>query len=86
MEPVFINNDQMPRVHVIHFGATGYEDYTMHKDIKRRNAYDSRHSNEDWNDLTKAGAWAKWLLWNKSTLDASIKDMENKFDITIIQL
>ena len=33
----------------VYFGASGYEDYTTHKDIKRREAYRLRHEkNEDW--------------------------------------
>ena len=29
---------------LIHFGATGYSDYTKHKDPKRRDRYIARHS------------------------------------------
>lgn len=67
----------------IYFGAIGYSDFTKHKDITRRNAYDKRHGHEDWYDLNKAGTWAKWILWNKTTINKSILDMEKKFGITI---
>ena len=40
-------------------------------------------ANENWNDLTTAGAWSKGILWNKPTMRESIKSMENKFDIDI---
>ena len=57
----------------IHFGATGYEDYTMHKDPVRKPSYLSCHRNENWNDPESAGLWARWILWNKNTIGASIK-------------
>ena len=33
----------------IAFGDSNYEDYTIHKDAKRRENYIKRHGNEDWN-------------------------------------
>ena len=69
----------------IHFGGRGYQDYPEHKDEKRKNNYIRRHEkNENWNDLTTAGAWSKCLLWNQKTLYDSIKDMEQNFNIIII--
>jgi len=33
----------------IHFGASGYSDFTKHKDKKRKDAYDARHKKlENW--------------------------------------
>ena len=59
----------------IHFGATGYEDYTTHKDPVRKASYLSRHRNENWDDPETAGFWARWVLWNKKTIGASIRDL-----------
>lgn len=71
---------------IIHFGAKNYEDYTIHKNEDRKNKYIARHKkNENWNDLKTAGAWSVSLLWNKKTLNASIRDMEKKFNIIIRQ-
>ena len=68
----------------ISFGASGYSDFTKHKDPERKERYIERHRvNQNWNDLKTAGAWAKHLLWNKPTITASIKDMEKKFNIDI---
>ena len=68
----------------IHFGGKGYEDYLIHKDDNRKENYIKRHQvNEDWSDLTKAGTWSRYILWNKTSLDASIKDMEKRFKIKI---
>ena len=68
----------------VSFGASGYSDFTQHKDTDRKKNYIARHRvNQNWNDLTTAGAWSKHLLWNKPTISESIKSMENKFKIKI---
>lgn len=71
----------------VHFGAKGYEDYTIHGDDKRKENYIKRHQKrEDWtiSGLNTAGFWSLWLLWNKKTIDASIDDIEYHFDIDIV--
>lgn len=68
----------------IRFGASGYEDYTTHRDKNRKENYIKRHSvREDWKDLNKAGTWSRYILWNKPTIQGSIKDMEKLFGIII---
>jgi hypothetical protein len=72
----------------IYFGATGYSDYTIHKDKERMNRYTNRHkSRENWTKtgINTAGFWSKWILWNKPNLLSSIKDTEKKFNIKIIK-
>ena len=74
------------RKKTVHFGATGYSDYTKHKDKERMFRYSSRHKKrENWgkSGLGTAGFWSKWILWNKPTLAASITDTKKKFGITI---
>ena len=74
-----------PEGKIIKFGDSDYEDYTIHKDKARKKAYLARHGvREDWEDLGKAGAWSRYLLWNKPTLIQSIRYMERKFGIKII--
>ena len=52
----------------IHFGATGYSDYTQHKDKERRARYIARHQKrENFNDPFSAGFWAKKILWGETT-------------------
>lgn len=63
------------------FGATGYSDYTIHKDDDRKNRYIARHSNEDWSDPTKAGTLSRFILWNKKTLNDSFKDYLKRFGL-----
>lgn len=71
----------------IHFGAAGYSDYTLSKDNKKKSAYLARHApRELWNNLNTAGSWSRWILWNKPTIAHSVKDMEKRFDIKIINM
>ena len=70
----------------IHFGSTGYEDYTIHKDAKRKSNYISRHkANENWNKggMNTAGFWPRWLLWNLPSIGSSIKDIESRFNVKV---
>lgn len=70
----------------IHFGSFGYEDFTSHKNEERKDRYIIRHkSRENWgkSGIATAGFWSRWLLWNKPTLLQSIKDIQNKFGISI---
>jgi hypothetical protein len=61
----------------VYFGATGYQDFTQHKDEVRKNAYIQRHQKrEDWNDPDTAGFWSRWLLWNKPSIRASYEDIK----------
>lgn len=62
------------------FGAAGYSDYTIHKDIQRRDAYRKRHAKDlDTNDPYRAGYLSYYILWNLPTIEASIKDYNRRF-------
>lgn len=64
----------------VRFGAVGYEDFTMTGDEERKTAYLQRHTkNENWNNIATAGAWSRWLLWNKKSISASLADIKRKF-------
>jgi hypothetical protein len=52
---------------VVHFGASGYEDYTMHKDKDRRRLYRIRHAKEKDQKPDTPGALSYHLLWGDST-------------------
>ena len=68
----------------VRFGAQGYKDYTMTGDNKAKQAYIARHrATEDWSNYKTSGFWAKRLLWNKPTVQASIKDVERRFNMDI---
>lgn len=68
------------RTKTISFGAAGMEDFTMHKDEERKQRYLDRHRvRENWNKPDTAGALSRWILWNKPTLEASIRDYKQRF-------
>ena len=67
----------------VHFGAKLYEDYTMHKDDKRKKSYLSRHNHDNYTNPLYAGFYSTNLLWNKKTLKESIIDANRKFNINI---
>lgn len=72
---------------VVHFGADGYEDFTMHGDETRKERYIARHkARENWtkSGINTAGFWSRWLLWNKPTIQESAKDIEKRFGVKII--
>lgn len=74
----------------VKFGAFGMGDYTIYsKTLNKEDAnqhkilYLRRHQGmgEDWNNPITAGALSRWILWNKPTLEESIKDYLKKFKI-----
>lgn len=70
----------------VHFGSSKHENYTMHNDNERKERYLKRHKKrENWTKtgLKTSGFWSRWLLWNKKTLEKSIKDIEKKFNLKI---
>lgn len=68
------------RTKTTHFGAAGMSDYTKHKDPQRKQRYITRHKKrENWNDPMTAGALSLYILWNKTTLKASIADYKKRF-------
>ena len=61
------------------FGATGYSDYTKHKDPERKQRYIDRHKrHENWKNMKSAGALSRYILWNKPSLKASIADYKRR--------
>jgi len=80
-----------------HFGSAGMRDYTLinkkssqyylpNRDDREkvRKAYKSRHSNYSLASPYTAGSLSMFLLWNKPTLSASIKDYEKRYNVKII--
>lgn len=68
----------------VNFGQFGASDYTQHKDEDRKIRYLSRHApRENWTDITKAGTFSRFILWNKPTLVASIRDFSRRFNVEI---
>lgn len=78
-----------PKGKSIHFGGKGYSDFTIHKDLERKESYIARHKKNDQNwkksGINSAGFWSRWLLWNKPGIRLSIHDIEKRFSIKIIK-
>ena len=71
-------------VHRVSFGQFGGSTYIDHKDKTKQSAYLKRHIvNEVWSDPFSAGALSRWILWNKPTLEASLRDYSRRFGIKI---
>ena len=69
------------------FGASGYQNYggigkERHLDKERKARYIQRHQHrENWDDPKSAGALSRWILWNKDTFEASVKDYKKRFGL-----
>jgi len=72
----------------IHFGASGYDDYTLTNNYIKKRAYIARHSvNENIYDYYKPAFWAMNILWNRKTIEESIKDIKERYpNINIIKM
>ena len=57
----------------IHFGATGYIDFTLGATKQQRLNYLKRHGKENWNNTESASHFARYLLWEKPTLAGAVK-------------
>jgi hypothetical protein len=66
----------------VHFGATGYQDYTQHHDKSRRDQYRQRHKNDPINNPITPGALSWHILWGESTnFTKNINEFKRKFGI-----
>jgi Family of unknown function (DUF5754) len=80
---VVLLNEEGKERHV-DFGATGYTDFTLSKSEDKKALYLQRHkAREDWtkSGIFSAGFWSRWLLWNKSSISASLSDVKSRFNL-----
>ena len=65
----------------IHFGDNRYQDYTMHKDNKRKENYINRHSGEDWSisNIASPAFMSRYILWEKPTIKGAIDNLNSKY-------
>ena len=77
--------DNDGRKKTIHFGSSGYHDFTTFSKEERdshKERYINRHSKrENWDNPQTPGSLSRWILWNKPTMKASIADYKKKFDL-----
>lgn len=81
LQAIFQTDDG--RVRKTLFGARGYDDYTIHKDKKRRDRYRLRHRKDlHTNDPTRAGYLSYYILWGDSTnLNKNISEYKRLFHL-----
>jgi hypothetical protein len=72
------------KIKSVQFGAVGYQDYTQHGDLQRKQNYIQRHkTTENWQDPMTAGACARWILWDRTTVSASFKAYRQRFNLEL---
>ena len=65
-----------------HFGASGYDDYTIKKDKEQRARYRQRHKNDNLSNPRSPGSLSWHILWGNSTSRrANIASFKNKFNL-----
>jgi hypothetical protein len=70
------------REKVVSFGAAGMSDFTLHHDEARKERYLNRHrKNEHWDKPDTPGALSRYILWNKKTVKASLRDYKKRFGV-----
>jgi hypothetical protein len=74
--------DDEGRTKQTHFGSKGMNDFTLTGDKDARDRYWIRHKKDlRTGDPTRAGFLSLFLLWNKPTLEASVKDYIKRFKL-----
>lgn len=74
--------DNTGNIKKVHFGAAGYEDYTIHKDKDRRARYWARHKKDNLLDATSPGALSAIILWGPSTsIEKNIATFRNIYSV-----
>ena len=65
----------------VHFGDSNYQDFTQHKDEKRKKNYLSRHGKEDHtisNALSPAFL-ARHVLWSEKSVPQAVRKLNQKY-------
>lgn len=76
-----VEGDKITRVS---FGDPNGEQYPIHRDPTKKYNYIKRHMvNENWEDPYTAGYWSRFILWNKLTLEDSVKDTAKRLGAPI---
>tara|TARA_R110000803_G_scaffold149857_3_gene215325 strand:+ start:330 stop:623 length:294 start_codon:yes stop_codon:yes gene_type:complete len=77
-------NDDGKKVKTTHFGMKNPKIGTFidHQNKEIRELYLKRHRvRENWDDYQSGGSLARHILWNKPTLEKSIIDYKNRFNL-----
>ena len=67
---------------IVHFGASGMNDFTITKNVVRKKLYVQRHHKDlNTNDPARAGYLSMFILWNKKSVGSSIRDYRRRLGI-----
>ena len=82
MIAIFFDDDKN-QVKTVHFGATGYLDYTIAPhDEERRKIYIKRHKDkENWNEYMTVGTLSRYLLWENKELNTVVNNYYSRFNV-----
>jgi len=71
------------KIKTTQFGDNRFEDYTQHKDKKRRSKYRTRHKKDlNKGNYMSAGFLSYYILWGESgALNTNIKSYKKKFNL-----
>ena len=75
-------NDDGKKKKTVHFGYKGGSTFIDHKNENTKNAWIARHQiRGSFEIYDTPSSLARWVLWNKRTLQESIKDYKRKFNL-----
>ncbi len=75
-------DDEGKKKKSVHFGYKGGSTFIDHKNEDTKNAWLARHIVRGTFEIYDTpSALAKWVLWNKRTLQESIQDYKRKFNL-----
>ena len=80
MVRLFRHTEPMERI--IHFGKD--EPYIAHKDINRKLDFIKKNKIKDKTDVLNPTFWDVYLLHNRPELEASVKELEKKWNMMFI--
>jgi hypothetical protein len=81
----FFENKKTKRVKRVPFGGYDYFDYTTYDKMireERKKLYRIRHKNDNIDNPITPGALSWYILWNKPTIDESLKDYLKRFNLS----
>ena len=82
----FFTDEKTNHIKRVHFGASGYRDFTLIKDLKvakkAKENYQKRHQHDNIKDYMSPGALSWNLLWGKSrNIKTNISFFKKKFKL-----
>lgn len=74
-------DEKRNKIKTVHFGATGYTDYTLTGDDEKKEAYLFRHGKENWDNYMSSASLARYILWNYKSKSKSYNDYLRRFNL-----